>query len=57
MSVCGTSGRRRAERQQWVSGGEDEGSFSREFLCNKERVKISEGKQHKEEGSRISVLI
>lgn len=38
-----------------MSGGEGEGA--REFLCNKERVKSSKGKQHKEERSRISVLI
>lgn len=38
-----------------MSGEEDKGAS--EFLCNKDRVKSSEGKQYKEEGSRISVLI
>lgn len=27
------------------------------FLCNKDRVKSNKGKQYKEEGSRIFVLI
>lgn len=37
VSVCETSGGRRAERLRWVSGGEGEGT--REFLCNEERMK------------------